>query len=175
MIENVAIEFAQSLGIIKALTDLAQSATAIGRRRQISTVLKELRKVYFFEDQTLALLDRLISEEAVSATDLYRAAQGFGGGRDEALKAISELEEFAHKNSTHVSINTLSKLRSIVYGKRGVRVAIADFFRDADEKVSEGTLDRKRLAGQARLIRDMVVELNSQISEVDEALLKLAT
>jgi hypothetical protein len=176
VLDYLAIDFVRSLKIIRELANMARLKSAARERHQIRVVLKALRDIYFFEDRTFALLDRIKGGQEISVTDVERAAEGFAGSDDNVADAVKILEDFAHRNSVDVSIEVISNIRAILFGKGGARLAVLEFFMDFEDQLAHGKYEENERQNRvyAETLKNMLVELNDRIKEVDEYLIQLA-
>jgi hypothetical protein len=172
MIEQIAAEFELATKALKALFDVTKSGLSARRKREITAVLEGLRHIYFCEERLLDLLNRLTSGKEIDLTDVDRTERGFLRDTDEALTALSTFEEFAERDGTQTSIKMVAETKNIIREKRGVRDATIDFLAEVNQKMKEGTLNAEQLAEQAQAVKDMIVELNDHIKDLDEILRK---
>ncbi|ABD85648.1 hypothetical protein [Rhodopseudomonas palustris] len=175
MIDYFALDFAKAFALIRELTKVVGLAIGIGKKQEVRRVLRDLRSIYFFPDRTFALLDRMAKGETISLTDLERAEIGFANSEKNVFEAMESLEEFAHKNSTEVSIEALSGMRAIIGGKGGARLGIIEFFMEIEDQIRTGKYDANmgEISVRAETLKAFIVELNARIDDVDQHLLKL--
>jgi hypothetical protein len=175
MIDYLTIDYGKSLKILEGVGKLVGVSVAFGKRREIQIILRALKDIYFFPDRTYSLLDRMAAGEIIGLVDLQRAETGFGNSEGGVYEAIEILEQFAHKNRADISLEVISDMRDILLGKGGARLAIVEFFMDIEDQVSSGKyeMQKEENAKRAKTLKEMLVDLNARIINVDRELRKL--
>lgn len=164
-------DVATAIKVLSTFAKFAGSAISLKERRLLQDVNQKLAAVYFFDNRTMALLNKISSGEAISSEAVERAMMGFEMSENPVRDALRLLTDFEDERGAKLGIEVRNDLRNLANNKMDVRLAVWDFLHSLAEN-SHNESFRKSHRDKARGLVTLIENLNAQILRIDEALRK---
>jgi len=128
-------------------------------------ILRSLRTIYFYPDNSLDALDRLIASNGNDATALATLYEIFGRTREEVSSAIKFLTSESVRTNLKIPLEVLHAIREATSLKEGMRAYFTSMF-----FAVVLTNDKAEIKAAAVEAKRDILELNSKLREIETLL-----
>lgn len=134
-------------------------------RRQIESVSRAFKQIYFFDDRTKFILKEVANGSSLSKEKIEEYYHNFQSTEHSVRFSLETIRKFSQDQKDELSVRIYNKIRSLSVGKWSIRLEVDHFF-----QMLLAQIDRDDVKDRSEKLLNAIAELNRIIEEIDDEL-----